>query len=333
MRVAISRRHAGALACAGTLALSACASAPRMQAVGDLDPGAALAFGTAQVVVDGEVQKFGSFWARNEFYLLVLPEDSDEAITAPVTEDGRFYWPLEPGRYTLLGWAWVEGGNRRTGPISGTFTVPSTGEDVYVGDMVIAGSKQDLEFGLREGFDDARAAYEGRFPARMGRAVSGVLEPLEPVGDYARILAPCADHWQVDCSEGVWGVTPTGPASSTSGFPEVTTTRPEFRWLGCGLSGVTYDVAVYRAAAYNVGGMKDQVTRGHLAAYVEDLGTPYWIPETPLDPGTRYFWSVRMRDGDAVSAWSTQTRSTFLLVYASWSHGNWFEFRTPPAGG
>jgi len=316
-----------------TLALGGCASAPRMEGVADLGPDATMAFGSAKVVVDGKEQSFGSRWTRNDFFLLVLPDGSDQAITAEVKGDGPFYWPLEPGRYTILGYAWFEGSARRTGSVSGHFTVPETGEDVYIGDMILVGSKQSLEFGLRDAYDEAREAYETRFPMRKGRSATSLLAPLGRLGDYARVIAPCAEHWEVECSDRYFGVTPTGPTSSTSGFPVVTTLTPEFQWVGCGLSGARYDVAVYRVATYNAGGVKDLQTRGHLAAYAENLAVPRWRPETPLDPDTRYFWSVRMRDGDTVSAWSTQGHSTFLLVYSSWSYGDWFEFKTPPRGG
>lgn len=315
------------------LALGGCASAPRMEDVDDLAPGATVAFGTAEVVVDGKVQKFGSIWTRNDFFLLVLPEDSDEAISASVRDDGRFYWPLDPGRYTLLGYAWLEGGSRMTGPVDGYFVVPESGEDVYIGHLAFVGPKQNLEFLLRDTYDEARTAYEARFPQRAGRSVSGLLKPEERIGNYTRVVGPCAEQWGVDCSGRYAGVTPTGPASGTSGFPLVETTTPEFRWVACGLPGAHYDVAVHRVAKYNVGGVKDLLTRGHLAAYAEDLATPYWKPDTPLDPDTRYFWSVRMRDGDTVSGWSTERQSTFLIVYSSWSFGNLFEFRTPAAGG
>lgn len=333
MRAAAHHRNAIPLFLLSALAWGGCASAPRMQGVEDLEPGTSLAFGSARVVVDGKVQEFGSVWTRNDFFLLILPEESDQAITAPLREDGFFYWPLDPGRYTILGYAWFKGSARRTGPVYGYFVVPEDGGDVYIGDLEFAGPEHGLEFGLGDAYDEARTAYEARFPQREGRSVAGLLKPEERVGQYSRISGPCAERWEIECSDRYAGVTPTGPASSTSGFPVVATTRPEFRWEGCGLSGARYDVAVYRAAAYNIGSVKDLFTRGHLAAYVEDLATPYWTPEIPLDPDTRYFWSVRMRDGDTVSAWSTQGHSTFLLFYSSWSFGNWFEFRTPPASG
>ena len=321
-----------AMVICGALASSSCASAPTMEGVEDLEPGATVAFGSAQVIVSGKVQDFGSFWTKNEFYLLILPQHSDEAITAPLGDDRRFYWPLEPGRYTILGYAWVEGGSRRTGPVSGYFIVPESGEDVYIGDMAFAGPKNDLEFAIQDSYGEARTVYETRFPQREGRSVAGLLKPEKRLGEYTRILAPCAEHWEVECSEQFFGVTPIGPTASTSGFPLVETTTPEFRWVACDLSGARYDVAIYRAAAYNTGGARDSYTRGHLEMYAEDVSTPYWRPTRPLDPDTRYFWSVRMRDGDTVSAWSTAVHSTFLLVYSSWSLGNWFEFMTPPAG-
>ena len=39
--------------------------------------------------------------------------------------------------------------------------------------------------------------------------------------------------------------------------------------------------------------------KGRVIAYEEDFKEPYWQPESPLKSDTRYFWSVRLREGGA----------------------------------
>ena len=43
----------------------------------------------------------------------------------------------------------------------------------------------------------------------------------------------------------------------------------------------------------------------------------------------KYEWSVRVRDGDTVSTWSTTSQFTFLIVAAVFTHGDWFSLSTP----
>ena len=43
---------------------------------------------------------------------------------------------------------------------------------------------------------------------------------------------------------------------------------------------------------------------GALVAYAEGLREPRWSPPS-LQPGRLYQWTVRLRDGDTVSSWST----------------------------
>lgn len=108
------------------------------------------------------------------------------------------------------------------------------------------------------------------------------------------------------------------PKVTQSGFPTIGSLTPEFRWKPCPKQGVSYDFVLYEAATYSFDQMTPLYMRGRVAAYEEGLVEARWQPDTPLKPDTRYFWSVRMREGDPVSHWSTQSHSTFLLVYMSW---------------
>jgi hypothetical protein len=106
---------------------------------------------------------------------------------------------------------------------------------------------------------------------------------------------------------------------------------PSFEWKPSTAEGVTYDIAIYESlpltAFDSLPGAAKQ--RGKLAAYVEGLQEPKFQPGTPLQPNKRYFWSVRLRNGDLVSGWSTSSYFAFFIVGWATGSGDWFGFTTP----
>ena len=94
--------------------------------------------------------------------------------------------------------------------------------------------------------------------------------------------------------------------------------------------GVSYDVAIWEAAAYRVPSkLVSNYIPGPLALYEENLVAPELALAKPLKPKTKYFWSVRFRDGDSVSSWSRAGHFTFMLVAWTSGSGQWFAFETP----
>ena len=67
--------------------------------------------------------------------------DSTEAITYRLDDDGMFYWALEPGDYSLLGYYWEKDQVRRSGYFGAGFSVPETGGDTYLGSIELGGAK------------------------------------------------------------------------------------------------------------------------------------------------------------------------------------------------
>ena len=153
--------------------------------------------------------------------------------------------------------------------------------------------------------------------------------PPERPGNYSGMLPACHARFAIECSDRFRGVPPIAPEVKTSGFPTVRTLQPEFAWKGSADAGIHYDVILYEAATYTINKVTDFYARGRLAAYAEDIAATSWRPDKPLKPGTRYFWSVRSRDGDVVSDWSTQSYFSFALVVFSSGYGQWFQFQTP----
>lgn len=313
-----------------TLLLWGCAAPPTMTDVDEITANTRIVFGSVEVYEDGELKEWGTrFFGHDHFYLTILPAGSSEAITYKLDDDGNFFWSLTPGDYTLLGYVWDSDTGQRRGRIGADFAVHEAGGDAYIGTIVYQGNVVFLVPSIEDRFAQTSALYDAKFPVRRGTAVKRLLEEPGAIGRAAAFRSPCHDSWKVDCGKRFQGVTPIAPAVKQSGFPVTNDLTPEFRWKGCPRSDVTYDLILYEAASYAVrGAMVPSYMKGRVVTYVEDLARPSWRPEKPLKPDTRYIWSVRFRDGDTVSGWSTQSHSTFLLVYASWGHGQWFQFKT-----
>ncbi len=322
----MTTRRLSALA---VLLLSGCTAAPTMKDAVDVAPDARIAFGSVEVRTGEEQETWGMKWmGSNYFYLVILPPDSNEAITYRLDKDGAFFWALEPGEYTLLGYHWMDEGVQKTGGIGAKFVVPETGGDVYLGTIVFQAFGPYLVPLFEDRFATLAAKYDAQFPTRSGTSVKQLLEEPEPVGNFADMRDECDDQWNIECDKRYQGVTPIAPRVAQSGFPTVGSLTPEFRWKPCPKQGVSYDFVLYEAAAYSLDQLTPLYMKGRIVAYEEGLTESRWQPATPLRPDTRYFWSVRMREGDTVSHWSTQSHSTFLLVYMSWGAGQWFQFKT-----
>ena len=307
-----------------------CAVPPTMKDVGQMADDDGVVFGSIAVYEDEKQEKWGvKFTGSNYFYLAILPPDTSEAITYRLAKDGVFYWTLPPGEYTLLGYHWQDLQAQRTGYIGARFRVPESGSDAYLGTIEFRGNVFSLVPHFQDRFDQIVELYNAKFPDRQGTAVKQLMAPPQLVGSFSAIRGQCHDDWKIKCDNRFRGVTPISPEVSQTGFPVSNTLRPEFRWKGCARKDVSYDLILYEAAAYGVGGqMVPSYMRGRIVAYKEGLQEPRWHMETPLKPETRYIWSVRIRDGETVSPWSTQSHSTFLIVYASSGYGHWFQFKT-----
>jgi len=308
-----------------------CAIPPTMQDAEEVPPEKGVVFGSVEVYADGEKQKWGiKLTGSKYFYLTILPPHTSEAITYKLAKDGVFYWSLPPGQYTLVGYHWQDLQTRRTGRIGATFSVPKSGVDAYLGTIEFRGNEIFLVPDFQDRFDQIIHAYETRFPGRQRAVVRRLFKPPQPVGNFSSVRAQCHEEWGIECTDRFSGVTPLSPEVTQSGFPTSSSLQPEFRWHSSDKSGISYDLILYDAAAYAVGGATiPSYMKGRVVAYVENLNEPYWCPETPLAPDTRYMWSVRLREGEMVSGWSTQGHFTFLIVAMSSGYGQWFQFSTP----
>lgn len=313
------------------LYLVSCATPPTINDVAEVDANTKVVFGSVVVYKDGKQEKWGvKFTGFNYFYLTILPPDTNEAITYKLDKDGVFYWALPPGEYTLLGYYWQDHDAHQTGHIGTRFSVPETGKDVYLGTIEFRGNMAFLVPQFQDKYDEIAKLYDTKFPRRKGTAIKQLFKPPQPVGNFSSYRDVCNDDWKIECKKPFHGVTPISPEVSQVGFPVVKGLKPEFRWKSSATLDIGYDLILYEAAAYAVGGAtSSSYMRGRVIAYEEDLKEPYWQPEKPLKSDTRYFWSVRLREGNTVSEWSTHGHFMFLIVAMRSSYGQWFQFKTP----
>jgi len=90
--------------------------------------------------------------------------------------------------------------------------------------------------------------------------------------------------------------------------PIVTSLQPTLRWEAFKGDAVTYDLMLWRAAGHNL---------GNLVYSRERLTESYHIVEIPLDPKTKYFWTIRARfsaNGNTkVTEWSSRSVSASVF--------------------
>ena len=145
----------------------------------------------------------------------------------------------------------------------------------------------------------------------------------------------------VGCTKpAVVGLYPTAPPVARKGFSlltdfvEVDTLTPTFRWQPLFFSAnhstgteparienITYEIRIWRVIR-NDG--------GKLVCLGEKLATTEYRPEKPLDPGTRYYWSVRAHfEIDGQNRTTEWTLAGYLLRNEAVPNDSCLRFKTP----
>lgn len=127
------------------------------------------------------------------------------------------------------------------------------------------------------------------------------------------------------------GLKPIYPKVGSPDFPKgVDSLRPTFRWEPSSESDVTYDFIIYEGI-YVPATWTEKAKRsvGREVYFREGLLKPEHKIEEPLKPDSEYYWSIRIRRGQRVSAWSLYDYDLFLgTAYISASNYP-FIFKTP----
>ena len=312
------------------LVLTGCSSAPVLQNEADISVDDSIAFGSVEVFVNDKKEKWGMKWdGFNDFYLVVLPESSSEAYTHKLSNDGNFYWSLPPGKYTLLAYRWQDGNEARMGEIRAEFSVGDSGEAAYLGAIELRGDEWMMKPEIIDKFDAAKPLFKQKFPDREKEPAKALITFPTPPGNYSFIAPVCHPDWGISCTDNYRGVTPLQPTVANSGFPVAESSTPTFRWEPSTDENTHYDFILYEAATYSIDGIAPKYTKGNLMAYEEDLASNSWVPPMSLKPDTKYYWSVRLRQGALVSSWSTLSYWYFIVIASGSGYGQWFAFQTP----
>jgi len=299
--------------------------------------GQTVVFGHVDMIIDGEAQEWGFSWAGTKSCcLLILPPDSNHAMTYQINDDGMFYLSLNPGEYQLLGFRFQKDTKSRVGTINGTFNVPADSEAIYIGNITIKMVKGRYKTIVQDDTADPINKYKTKFPQRSGQVITSLLELPDRIGKFDRVIHECNSHWGVDCSDNFNGVTPLSPTVTTQHlmagkqpFPEIDNLTPTFSWKPAGRSGISYDLIIYEVATYDFGAGVEQTMQGRMVLYEENLLSTTFHLKTPLKQKTRYYWSVRLRDQNTISRWSTYSHFGFYIFYSTSGFGQWFAFSTP----
>jgi len=292
-----------------------------------------IVFGRLELLQDGKPAKISTIGTFDVYGIaaLVLPESSDTAQALSFDDQGWFAWKLKPGTYTLLGLVSQSGSNTQVMSINSRFTVEDGDTLVYIGN-IHAESK-----GSRFGGDITDSDIADEVRKRYGDATTAqkrLLQRADKLGSYSKVRSACNKEWGLTCTRELMGVTPIYPkvARGIHGttFGKAHSVSPTLKWQAAETPGVSYDVTIWEAAAYRLPSkMSADYWPGDLALYEENVVATELALTKPLKPKTRYFWSVRARQGDMVSPWSRAGHSTFLVVAWTSGSGEWFGFETP----
>ena len=309
--------------------LSACADIP-VRPADEKAATAAAGFGRAfgRVIYFENGKEFdwsSSIFATDSLTLYVRPVPEGQLQMMQIEGDGSFYWPLRAGDYVIVGYLKMRRqvtNQQRTGRLWTTFTVPRPGQAVYIGDLRIDTTNQGSRFEVADRYAEALPRVHDRLKDARIEAVSGLMRIDGPIGRYTRVIPVCNKTWALACDGNFQGVEPLQPEGTAQGFPLATSLAPVLEWKPAGRAGVTYDVAIFESLTI-------PRMRGALMTYAEGLTAPRYTPATALPPGRKFEWSVRLRDGDTVSSWSSSSHFAFLIVAWSRGSGQGFGFTTP----
>jgi hypothetical protein len=295
-------------------------------------------------------------------WVLLLPPGRKIAKAYRFGEDDFFCWGLEPGEYLILGFLLGgDGGHFLYGRIGTKFNIGRDVESVYIGNLKVEVKSRAYRVGIEDEYSTAVESFKNRFP-KAQQLVKSLMTPEEAIGDYEGVCytgsfqglfwsvtsltayhqdtvssywSPrygCSDEWGVKCSKRYGGVTPLSPKITDEGFLKIKTLKPKFQWKPSSRKDVTYDLILYDAAPFSRSGLETDFdyVPGRVIVYVENIREPAFRLKNPLQPGNKYYWSVRLRRNQVVTKWSRFAYFNTVMIATAFGYGQWFNFETPP---
>ncbi len=295
-----------------------------------------LAFGRIKLIAESgdsiELDDPGVFQSGDLFLMWVLPEAGEKATRLEVEESGEFFWKLSPGNYVVANYEWNRnaGGAAAGGHFSGRrlwadFSGSADTDATYIGTLTLRAISQ---YGYKisvEDESDKAAAWLATTKEDISSDIATSVMTLEDQRWQDGGIPICVPQLGVVCDKrrnGVEVITPKQTQSTQ--FRKIKSLTPTLEWKPSTNADIRYDVVVYEAyyqkAGFLSGGGKPGggYEVGRALEYVEGLAEPLYQLKTPLEPGKRYYWSVRLRHPKFVSRWSTRRVDTvgwFKTVY------------------
>ncbi len=306
-----------------------------------------LAFGRIKLTAESggpiELDDPGIFQSGDLFLMWVLPEAGDEATRLEVEESGEFFWKLSPGNYIVANYEWSRnaGGAAAGGHFTGRrlwagFSVSADTDATYIGTLTLrAISQYGYEISIEDESDEAAAWLATAKGDIAGDIATSVMTIEEQRWQDAGIPI-CVPQLGIVCDkrrDGVEVVTPKQTASTQ--FRKIKSLTPTLEWKPSTNADIRYDVVVYEAyyqkAGFLAGGGKPGggYEVGRAVEYVEDLAEPLYQLEKPLEPGRRYYWSVRLRHPKIISRWSTRRVDTVGWLKTTYKFQELYGMRFP----
>jgi len=262
-----------------------------------------------------------------ELTLFIRPLSGGPLQRMSIKGDGRFFWSLKTGKYVIVGYAVL--GPPRTGRLWLSFSVPQPGQGVYIGDLHIETMHGRYYFGVEDKYAEVLAKVEPKLSTAKLSPVKLLMTPEAKQETVKSIWSICAQRSGVKCEKNLQGIEPLQPPGTAKSFVTVANLTPLLEWKPSSKAGFTYDVAVYESLSLAGDVPGAQRIRGARVAYSEGLREPRFQLSTPLAPNTKYEWSVRLREGENVSTWTTTSYFSFFVVGWVAGSGQWFGFTTP----
>lgn len=294
---------------------------PSLQNVTQAPDGKSLVVGSIRYRKNRQDTDCGELLQRCD--LIVVPPRGSKPLVYSFKQGGSFTWALPAGEYVIVGLD--RGTNGKS--ISDVIRVPSHGSAIYVGELTFDVSDDGIRVWLDDNFDEAASLFNKTFPERAGTLSRQLIGSYGNPGTWENIVPICSSEWGVSCSLARQGLIPVLPTKTRGPNFLIMEPLPRFEWTPSKLQDVTYDIALFNAVMWH-----GKPYRGRMIAYQQGIEQSSWQLNSGLEPGRAYFWSVRLRKGNAISTWSTHTASYstgFLGMNTTVAYGEWFRFDLP----
>ncbi|MEW6290384.1 MAG: hypothetical protein AB1545_11070 [Thermodesulfobacteriota bacterium] len=292
-----------------------------------------IVFGKLTLIGAEGVEKWGEKFFEKPL-LIILPPNSNIAHSYEIKDDGNFFWSLSPGEYTILGFGNFMSVSQKL-PIRAKFNVPIGKKSLYIGNFLLIMQSNRFGCTIEDNSEISISKFKNKFHNIREEPSISIMETEPQPGSYDNIQYICDDKWGIKCENKYLGkifngVIPIYPEATAQPFKKISNAKSIFKWEASVNKNVTYDLIVYEAAAYYIDSIGKTYIPGRVVLLNEDIKDPSYQLTTELKPGTNYYWSVRLREGNDVSTWSLFHYFYFYVVGASSASNQWFTFSTPP---